>query len=232
MARPIKNNADYFPHDADMRNDPRVKALRRKFGLEGYAIYNMLIEFLTDSEYFEFKNDALTLEIVAGDFDIKPEQLTEILQYCAQIDLIQIEAKTLVVSCKSLDNRLEPLLSKRKRDRHEVIADDNTQSKVKESKGEKSKLKKSKEEEPQSAIILPFGSDTFKNLWADWEQHRKEKKNKLTPKAIEKQIKFLGARAENEAIEIINKSIQNGWSGLFPINGSPKADVKRDLSKL
>ena len=29
MARPIKNNADYFPHDADMRNDPRVKAQKK-----------------------------------------------------------------------------------------------------------------------------------------------------------------------------------------------------------
>jgi hypothetical protein len=34
MARPLKNNADYFPHDNDMRNDEKILALRRKFGLE------------------------------------------------------------------------------------------------------------------------------------------------------------------------------------------------------
>jgi hypothetical protein len=144
MARPIKNNADYFPHDADMRNDPRIKALRRKFNLEGYAIYSMLLEFLTDSDYFEFKNDNLSLELVAGDFDIETDKLTSILQYCFQLGLFQLDAITNIISCKSLDNRLEPLLSKRKRDRNEVIADDNTQSRVEESKVKKRKEKEKK----------------------------------------------------------------------------------------
>lgn len=145
MARPIKNNADYFPHDADMRNDPRIKALRRKFGIEGYGVYSMLLESLTDADYFEFKNDSLSLELVAGDFDIETEKLVTILQYCFQLDLFQLDAVTNIISCKSLDKRLEPLLSKRKRDRKDVIADDNTQSKVKESKVDKSKEKQSTE---------------------------------------------------------------------------------------
>lgn len=140
MARPIKNNADYFPHDADMRNDPRIKALRRKFGIEGYGVYSMLLEFLTDSDYFEFKNDSLSMELVAGDFDIETDKLCEILRYCFQLDLFQLDAETNVISCKSLDKRLEPLLSKRKRDRNEVIGSDNTQSKVKESKEKESIL--------------------------------------------------------------------------------------------
>lgn len=144
MARPIKNNADYFPHDADMRNDPRIKALRRKFGIEGYGVYSMLLEFLTDSDYFEFKNDSLSLELVAGDFDIETDKLVSIIQYCFQLDLFQLDAITNIISCKSLDKRLEPLLSKRKRDRTEVIASDNTQSRVEESKVDKSKAEKKK----------------------------------------------------------------------------------------
>lgn len=46
MARPIKNNADYFSHDIGMRNDMKIKALRRKYGLVGYASYVMLIEII------------------------------------------------------------------------------------------------------------------------------------------------------------------------------------------
>lgn len=144
MARPIKNNADYFPHDADMRNDTRIKALRRKFGLEGFAIYVMMIELLTDSDYFEFKNDLLSIELVAGDFDCDPDKLTSILQYCFQLDLFQLDAETKIIRCKSLDNRLNPLLSKRKRDRSDVFDNDNTQSKVKESKVKESKVDESK----------------------------------------------------------------------------------------
>lgn len=161
MARPIKNNADYFPHDADMRNDTRIKAVRRKFGIEGYGVYCMLLELLTDSEFFEFKNDALSIELIAGDFDIEPGKLTAILQYFMQLDLIQMDAKTSIISCKSLDNRLEPLLSKRKRDRIGVIADDNTQSKVKESKVDEIKEKKIREKEssPDFELFKKWGED-------------------------------------------------------------------------
>lgn len=166
MARPIKNNADYFPHDADMRNDPRVKALRRKFGLDGYAVYAMLLEFLTDSEYFEFKNDGLSMELIAGDFDVDPAHLTEILQYCFQLDLFQLDAKTNIIACRSLDNRLEPLLSKRKRDRIEVIDVDNTQSKGKESKGKKTKVEES--------IVNETPLDIFPLFIHFWEKYDKK----------------------------------------------------------
>ena len=41
MARPKKNYCDYFPHDRDMRNHRKVKAIRTKFGPIGYAIWSM-----------------------------------------------------------------------------------------------------------------------------------------------------------------------------------------------
>jgi hypothetical protein len=170
MARPIKNNADYFPHDADMRNDPRIRALRRKFGIEGYGVYSMLLEFLTDSDYFEFKNDSLSLELVAGDFDIETDKLTTILQYCFQLDLFQLSQETNVISCKSLDNRLEPLLSKRKRDRNVVIDSDNTQSKVKERKGKEIKgndIKELGDKSQKHFLIInsKYANDPTYKLW-------------------------------------------------------------------
>lgn len=137
MARPLKNNADWFSHDADMRNDPRIKALRRKFGMDGYGTYNMLIEYLTDAQFFRFKHDSLTIELISGDFDVEPSKLVEILKYCYTLDLLQMESETDFVRCKTLDNRLEGLLSKRITDRGLVIEVDNTQSKVKYSKEEK-----------------------------------------------------------------------------------------------
>jgi len=164
MARPIKNNADYFPHDADMRNDPRVKALRRKFKLEGYAIYNLILEYLTDAEFFEVKVDKLGIELMAGDFDCSTEILESVLNYAIDLGLIQSDNS--ILSCKSLDNRLEPLLSKRKRDREVVIADDNTQSKVKESKGEKKK----EEESTIDENFKIWTKDIFEGNDSDFEQ--------------------------------------------------------------
>lgn len=137
MARPIKDNADYFSHDASMRDDAKIKALRRKFKHEGYSIWNMLLESITDSDNFRFHID---YEITAGDYDIEPEKLRDIVEYCVKLGLLQTNINDTVIWSNTLDKRMFPLLSKRKRDRNpadsELSTAINPHSKVKESKGE------------------------------------------------------------------------------------------------
>lgn len=90
MARPKKNNAEYFTHDADMRNDVKVKALRRKFGHTGYAVWNYLLETLTDADFFEIDYRPLNQELLAADFEISVKELREIVDYCRQLELLQL----------------------------------------------------------------------------------------------------------------------------------------------
>ena len=132
MARPKKNNADYFSHDADMRNDDRVKAVRKKFKSSGYAVYNMLLEYLTDKDYFRIEYNDLTWELMSGDFDEEPELIKMIIDYCIFLGLLQNESGFL--RCKTLENRLDGVLMRRKPQEEEVNVNNNTQSKVKESK--------------------------------------------------------------------------------------------------
>lgn len=139
MARPIKDNADYFSHDASMRDDPKIKALRRKFKHEGYSIWNMLLESITDADNFRL---VMNYEIMAGDYDIEPEKLRAIVGYCVELGLLKEDAETSIIWSKTLDNRMSGLLSKRKRNRNpadsELSTSINPQSKVKESKGKES----------------------------------------------------------------------------------------------
>jgi hypothetical protein len=140
MARPLKLNADYYTHDKDMRNDPAVRALRRKFGHEGYAIFNMMLEVLTDSENFEYPWNDLSIALLSGDFDT--DKLEEVVNFCvATLKLLVIDNG--VIYSNRHKERFSGLLSKRKRQQIGVIDDDNTQSKVKYSK-EKKKIKKRK----------------------------------------------------------------------------------------
>ena len=146
MARPKKDNADYFSHDADMRNDAKIKALRRKFKVEGYGIWNMILEHLTDTNHFKYEYNDFNLELLAGDFDVDPKLLKEIIEYCILLQLL--ENKEGYIYSQKLIDRFESLLNKRKRDvnpivkelstsitpQNEVIVIDNPQSKVKESK--------------------------------------------------------------------------------------------------
>jgi hypothetical protein len=153
MARPIKNNADYFSHDNDMRDDERIKAVRRRFSHLGYSTWNMLLERLCRAENFRIEYNDDSVDIMAGDFNIEPEQLTEIIDYLIKLKLI-IQDKEIIYS-QTMINRFEGLFRKRKRDverlsvttttNEPIIADDNTQSKVKDSKVNKRKENEIKE---------------------------------------------------------------------------------------
>ena len=121
MARPSKNNAEYFSHDADMRNNRKVKALRRRFSHKGYAVWCFILETLTDADYFEIKFDEVTQDLLAADFDITNEELQSIVAYCVKIRLLQMKDDTLY--CEALKQRFSGLLEKRRynRDRLEAL---------------------------------------------------------------------------------------------------------------
>jgi hypothetical protein len=166
MARPIKHNADYFSHDNDMRNDLKVKALRRKFSHTGYSIYNMIIELLTNSDYFEYEWNELSIELLTPDFDIDAELLEEIVSYSVKLNLLQLTNGYL--HCDKLTERLEEEVLKRRKgycsdnskrmglmlqqsninvvnvNINDVNDNISTQSKVKEIKANKSILNKTK----------------------------------------------------------------------------------------
>lgn len=65
-------------------------------------------------------------------------------------------------------------------------------------------------------------SETFQTAWADWACHRKEIGKELTKTSVTRQANFLSNYTPKQAAEIINKSIQNGWTGLFPPKNSNK----------
>ena len=91
MARPQKNNLDYFSHDKDMRNDLKIKALRRKFSHKGYSIYVMMLEHLSDCEYLQYEWNDLSIELLTPDFDVDANELKEIINYCTFLKLFQVE---------------------------------------------------------------------------------------------------------------------------------------------
>jgi len=90
---------------------------------------------------------------------------------------------------------------------------------IEEKREEEKRKEKKRIEKPLRGYDVPFVNGCLK-AWEEWEQYMKEKKKKLTPSTAKKQIKFLGGRPENEIIEIINRSIEKGWQGLFEINNN------------
>ena len=71
------------------------------------------------------------------------------------------------------------------------------------------------------ALPLPFDSPDFKLFWANWQQHRAEKKAKLTPTATKQQLDRLAEMGEERAIAALKHSMANGWQGIYEPNASP-----------
>jgi hypothetical protein len=113
MARPIKNYCDYFPHDRDMRNHRKVKAIRTKFGVNGYAIWSMTLEYLTgiDGNVFEYSD--VEFELMAGDFGVSATEIRDVVNYCIKLEMLFLNNG--FINSESLDERLVPVYEKRGR---------------------------------------------------------------------------------------------------------------------
>jgi hypothetical protein len=60
-----------------------------------------------------------------------------------------------------------------------------------------------------------LNSPEFRETWAKWVQHRKEKHQKLTPTAVEQQWKRLVEMGLERATAAILHSIAQGWTGIY-----------------
>ena len=86
--------------------------------------------------------------------------------------------------------------------------------------------KKKEKESKVASLILPFSSGAFKEAWAMWEQHRKEKRSPLTATSIKMQLKKISEIGEARAIAMLNFTIEKGWTGLR------EEEKKEDKSKV
>ena len=180
MARPHKNNADYFSHDNDMRDDEKIKAVRRKFSHAGYSVWNMLLERLCKAENFCIDYTEESIDLMAGDFSIEPELLKEIIDYLIKLKLIFQDGEK--IFSKTMINRFEGLFRKRKRDTErlsptitndkKIIAGDNPQSKVNHSKEKEIKENTEKGEKEKAPLSFQkFLNENISNLKIIFQKH-------------------------------------------------------------
>lgn len=79
-------------------------------------------------------------------------------------------------------------------------------------------IEPSKKPAPDGAVVsLPFTSEQFAKAWSEWQAYRRERRlPKLKPSSVRKQFRALGEWGEEAAIASIDRSIAQGWQGLFP----------------
>lgn len=235
MARPVKNYCDYFSHDRDMRNHKKIKAIRTKFGITGYGIWCMVLEYLTgnDGNVIEFSD--LEIELMSGDFGVSVTEIRNVLNYCVKLELLF--QKDGFINSESLDERLKSVYEKRgvakvrsakqnrdngkfsknNSDSNGVSVTEMPQSKVKESK-----VKNTVKEEAQPATIEPqlVGTDlavnTARLVWDDQRWREQLCMAHTMPETdLKKWMAQFNASVSNDPIPDFNaakyKKMFGGW---------------------
>jgi hypothetical protein len=94
-----------------MRNHRKVKAIRNKYGVVGYAIWNMLLEYLTGIDGNEIEFSDMEMDLMSGDFGVSVTEISDVVNYCIRLELLFL--KNGFIHSETLDENLLPVYQKR-----------------------------------------------------------------------------------------------------------------------
>lgn len=99
----------YHKHMSNMRNDPEVRRLIAKYGLEGYGLYNLALESICD----RLSNDDPMPDLVESADDIADfyhadaDRVREILDFMVKHKLLETEGSNGKLSCRKIYKYLQ-----------------------------------------------------------------------------------------------------------------------------
>jgi len=218
MARPLKKGLDYFPMDTKL--DFKLQLLKAKYKLEGIGFIDLLYRKIYEEGYF-IKIETDTVIMLSNDFGISEERFSELLNFCVEKEFFskEIYKKYGVLTSNGIQKRyFHKSLKRQGTKKYEfltsetelsmletgVIATDKCTNKIK-----------------VNEIILKYNKlkeiKEFPLVYFEWIEFRESIKKPMKDSTIKKQLDFL--EKQEDPIAVINKSIMNGWQGLFELKG-------------
>ena len=131
------------------------------------------------------------------------------------ISALLFKAKSMQVSKNGMNYaELNSLMSSKEKERNKEKEIDKDRDKEIEIEIDSQRSRAKSQRSSHEDFDYPEWLDLI--AWDNWIDYRKEIKKPLKPSTIKQQLKFLEANKYDHE-EIINQSIQNGWTGLFEI---------------
>jgi len=208
---------EYFPHDFTARTDRKLVNLQRKYGMAGIGIYWCMVEIIYENGGFISEEEC---ESIAYEIRTKYERIISVLR-----DFELFYFKEGFYRSHSIDRRLEirtnksELAKKSINARWERIRNQEVNTNVLRTNYECNTIKEKKSKENKKVkegfvVIDP----SFEIAWNLWKQYRYESKKPIKPmseKFAYKKLCKLSNGNPDEALEIVEHSIANGYQGLF-----------------
>jgi len=211
----MKKDAFYFPHYSNARNDRKLKRVIKDLGIEGYAIYFMILEVLRDQP--NFKYPIKDIDLLADEFGTTDAKLKVVI---SNYELFIVDANSDFFSIKQIQY-LQPYIEKSQRARdaaNKRWTDANAYANALQmecpsnaTKVKKSKVKKSKEDKPIfnfKKSLLGLGID--EGLVNDFILVRKAKQAANTETVFNSVVKNIEIAkiTPNEAIRF---TVERSW---------------------
>ena len=109
-------DAYYFKHDSNARNDPKIQALIKKYGIEGYGRFWVIIEVMRETNGYKISEKKYVLESLAEQMKCSVEEITKFIKDCVEEFELFIQEDGFVYSSSFLGrmSKLDEIRQKRK----------------------------------------------------------------------------------------------------------------------
>lgn len=119
MARPTKIGLDYFPFETSLPDDDKIKLVRARFGLKGYAVYTLLLcKIYRDKGYYcnWGEDEALLFATEVGD-GVNIALVNDLVQELFKRDLLNrgIFERFKILTSKGIQERFSLICKQSKR---------------------------------------------------------------------------------------------------------------------
>lgn len=247
MARPLKQGLDYFPLDVGFLQDMKVRRIIKSCGASAISVLIWLLgSCYRDEGYYIWWTEDLPF-IVADEIGVTEGCVQEVVKRALQVGFFDASMKEKhgILTSAGIQKRFLEVTSRRKaaflrRDfalisvnvdnnsinvcNNPINVYSNEQSKVKKRKEKESKEKEEEKNvlSSQDEIIQSYLSSNpeLEKSIKRWMDMREEKKASVSPTALKKnltQLKKLSNGNIEDAILIVEQSIENQWLGFWPL---------------
>lgn len=247
MARPLKQGLDYFPLDVGFLQDMKVRRIIKSCGASAISVLIWLLgSCYRDEGYYIWWTEDLPF-IVADEIGVTEGCVQEVVKRALQVGFFDagMKEKHGILTSAGIQKRFLEVTSRRKaaflrRDfalisvnvdnnsinvcNNSINVYGNEQSKVKKRKGKESKEKEGEKNvlSSQDEIIQSYFSSNpeLEKSIKRWMDMRKKRKASVSPTALKKnltQLKKLSNGNIEDAVLIIEQSIENQWLGFWPL---------------
>jgi hypothetical protein len=246
MARPQRNNVDYFPFIC--KEGKTMYFIEQKYGNDGYATWiKILRELAVTNHHYLHLNDRVQMMFIASKCKVAEEILINIINDLCDLGEFheQLWKENRVIFSQKFIANIRDAYKKRNnecitlRGLEVILCDlgirklykplpegsDNPHSKEENSKEENSKEEASSfVPEKKVDLFFKHGSEEFLKAWNKWLEYLKERKKPYhTFSSQQAALDLLAKYEERIAISMINQAIACQWLSIFPLKDQPMA---------